>query len=160
MKTTRFSTLVALCSGLALCGLLTPLASAQPAPAKPKAGKAAGKKGAGKAPMAAKPRLKNLLPRMVTATEEQMGKPMTPELKETLTTALRARETAIQAANEAYYIEFGAATGLTPAQAKEIDKPSRATAKPTTEPKVVGKTNMDALPDDEDKEIAPTTPEE
>ncbi len=108
--------------------------------------------------MAGKPRAKNLTPRMVTATEAAMGKPLTPELKSQLTTALRAREAAIQAANTVYYAAFAQASGLTPEQAKEIDKPTRGGVKAPTEPKVEGTTNMDALTDNNDVEVAPVTP--
>ena len=153
MKTTRFSPLRLLVCGATICGLgLAQNAYAQPAPAK------AAKKGAAKTPTARKPRLKNLTPRVITATEAATGAPLTPELKEKLTTALRAREAAIQVANEAYYVEFAAATGLTPEQAKEIDKPSRKTTKPVTEAKVEGQTNMDELTANEDDEAAPVTP--
>ncbi len=160
MKTTRFSTLPFLLAGLTFCGASLPYtAQAQPeAPAKakkpraPKTEKPAGKQ-------AAKPRAKNLTTRMVTATEEAMGKPLTPEMKTRLTTALREREVAIQAANAVYYAAFAQASGLTAEQAKEIDKPSRAGAKKPTAPKVEGTTNMDALTDNEDDNTgAPVTP--
>ena len=147
MKTTRSSLLRLTAASAALCALsLGHTTFAQPAPTRPGA-----KTGAAK-----KPRGKTFTPRMVKATEAATGKPITPELKERLTKALRAREAAIQAANDAYYAEFAAATGLTPEEAKEIDKPARKTAKPATEPKTEGKADADE--DGEDEAPAPTTP--
>lgn len=78
---------------------------------------------------------KTLTPRAVTATEAAMGKPLTPELKEQLTTAMRERDAAVKAANDAYYAAFATATGLTAEQAKEIDKPARGGARPQAAPK-------------------------
>ena len=135
-------------------------AQAQPeAPAKPKAGKAkpkADKKATdAKTP---KPRTINLMPRMVTATETQLGKPLTPELKDKITEAYRARAAAIAAANEQYYVDFAALTGLTVDQAREIDKPKPV--KKPTEPKVETKTNMDQLTTGEANTDPAVTPDD
>ena len=159
MKTPCFSALPLLLAGLVLCGSgLAPVAHAQPEmPAKPKRAKKAA--AAPKADGMKKPRAKNLMPRMVTATEAATGKPLTPAVKDQLTTALRAREAAVQAANEAYYAAFAQATGLTLEQVQEIDKLTRKTAaKPVTEPKTETTTNMDELTTDNDGETAPVSP--
>ena len=159
MKTTRSTPL--LLAALVLCGgALTAYAQPQPPVRTPAKAKPAAK--AGKAATARKPRAKNLTARMITATEEQMGKAMTPALKDQLTTALRAREAAIQEANRVYYEAFAEATGLTPEQAKEIDKPSRKKAAPAAGGDMK-KTDMTQLTttkddDDDDNEPAPATP--
>ncbi len=88
-----------------------------PAPNVGKAGKAGKRAGAGKK------QGKKLTPRMAKAIEAQTGKPLTPEVKDQLTTALRAREAAVKAANETFYAAMAQATGLTQDQAKAIDKP-------------------------------------
>ena len=82
-----------------------------------------------------KNRDKKLSPRVIAATETAIGKPLTPEQTAQLTTALHEREAAVKAANDAYYAAFAQTTGLTPEQAKEIDKPARNGAKATTPPK-------------------------
>ncbi len=112
-------------------------AQAQPAPAKPKAAKAA-------KPATKTPRAKMMTPRMMTATQTATGKPLTPELKAQLNTAYQARQAAIEAANQKYYSDFAALTGLTADQAREIDKPARVAKEPTA-PKVETKTNTDNL---------------
>lgn len=146
----------------AFCALgFSNLAFAQPeAPAAPMATPTANKPPKGNKnnkPKGEKKGGKNLSPRVVTATETAMGKPLTPALKEQLTTALRERDAAVKAANEAYYVAFAQATGLTPEQAKEINKPGRGGAKPVTDPKMDGKTNMDELTKT-DGDAAPVTP--
>lgn len=109
-----------LASGVVLCAL----GLAQVAPAQPEAPTAKTGKKAGQQAKQPKMRGKNLTPRMVKAIEDQTGKPLTPELKTQLTTALRTRAAAIEAANASYYAELAQATGLTIEQAKEIDKPT------------------------------------
>ena len=164
MKNLRFSTLPLLLAGIALCGASSPqIALAQPeapaktdAPAQPKKPRA--DKPKGDKPRGDKPRGKNLSPRMVKGIEEAMGKPLTPEMKAQLTDALHAREAAVQAANDAFYAAFAQTTGLTPEQAKEIDKPARGGPKPPTTPKVEGETNMDALTDKGAAGGTPVTP--
>lgn len=159
MKTIRSPRLILLAAS-ACCALATPhfaLAQPQaPAAAVPKEKKP--KKG-DKPKDDKKPRGRNLTPRVVAATEAALGKPLTPELTEQLMAAMRERDAALKAANDAYYAAFAKATGLTPEQAKEIDKPARNGPKPPTKPKVEGTTNMDALTEtDNADEAAPVTP--
>lgn len=150
----------------ACCALATPqFALAQPKTPAAGAPKAKKDKPAGK-PKAdnKKPRGKMMMPRVVEATEAAMGKPLTPELKEQLNQAMRDRDAAVKAANDAYYAAFVQATGLTAEQAKEIDKPARGGmnggkgAKAPTTPKAEVKTNMDELTEMDDTEAAPVTP--
>lgn len=154
MKTPRISRSILLAAS-AFCALgLSNIALAQPqapdngaAPAKAKrAGKGAGKgnraKGRKKGPG------KNLMPRVVTATETAMGKPMTPELKEQLTTAMQQRAAAVKAANDAYYAAFATATGLTADQVKDIDRPARGGAKPAKTAKPAAQNDMNAPADE------------
>ena len=119
MKNTRslqFSAPRLVAATVALCALgFAQISYAQPEAPTPKTGKA-GKR-------AGKKQGRNLTPRMVKAIEDQTGKPLTPEVKDQLTTALRAREAAVQAANDTYYAAMAQATGLTADQAKAIDKP-------------------------------------
>lgn len=124
------------------------------APVKPKA--AAPKAMTPKVTGAKKPRLKNLTPRMVTATEAATGKPLTPELKAQLTEAYRARAAAIAAADEKYYADFAKLAGLSVEQAREIDKPARAKA--PTVPKVETKTDADELTTGEATNDTPVSP--
>ena len=147
---------------LACCALAAPkFAIAQPeAPvadaARPKKGKQTGKPKGEK-----KQRAKMLMPRVVQATETAMGKPLTPELKAQLTAAMRDRDAAVKAANDAYYAAFAQATGLTPEQAKAIDKPGRGGAlgaKAPTKPKAEVVTDMDELTKTENAGDAPVTP--
>lgn len=132
MKNTRslqFSAPRLLVATVALCALgFAQTTYAQPEAPAPKVGKN-GK--AGKRAGMGKKQGKNLTPRMVKAIEDQTGKPLTPEVKDQLTTALRAREAAVKAANETFYAAMAQATGLTADQAKAIDKPG-SKAKPKT----------------------------
>lgn len=140
MKTPRLSRSVLLAAS-AFCALsLSNIAFAQPeapaaldAPAKANQPRNDNKNNKPKGEK--KGRGKTLTPRVVTATEAAIGKPLTPELKEQLTTALQQRAAAVKAANDAYYAAFAQTTGLTPEQAKEIDKPARGGAKATDKPK-------------------------
>lgn len=112
-----------LASGVVLCALgLAQVAPAQPEAPTAETGKKAGQQA--KQQKMPKTRGKNLTPRMVKAIEDQTGKPLTPELKTQLTTALRTRAAAIEAANDSYYAELAQATGLSIEQAREIDKPA------------------------------------
>ena len=159
MKTTRFTPLPLLLAGLVLGAGFVPSAQAQPATtAKPKRADKATKADKPATPAAKKPRAKNLTARMVSATEAAMGKALTPEAREQLTTALRAREAAIQEANRVYYEAFAQTTGLTPEQAQEIDKPTRGTTAKTADGDMK-KTDMTQLTtDDDNEEGTPTTP--
>ena len=107
-------------------------AQAQPTPDKPAT-----------AEKPAKPRAKTMTPRMVKATEAATGKPLAPALKKQISTAMQARQDAIDAANAKFYADFAAFTGLTLDQVREIDKPTRA--KPPTAPGADTKTNLDNL---------------
>ena len=116
MKNTTLFAPRLLVATVALCALgFAQTTYAQPEAPVAKAGKRAGNRG--------KKQGKNLTPRMVKAIEAQTGKPLTPEVKGQLTTALRAREAAVKAANETYYAAMAQATGLTVEQAQAIDKP-------------------------------------
>ena len=125
---------------------------------------------------APKKRPKNLTPRTVKAIEAATGTPLTPATKTKITAALRAREAAIQAANDQYYADFAALTGLTVDQVRDIDKPPRGAArtganapganpgavpavKTPTAPQVETQTDTDELTTDEDETPAPVTPQ-
>ena len=74
---------------------------------------------------------------------------------------MRDRDAAVKAANDAYYAAFAQATGLTPEQAKEIDKPGRGGAmgaKAPAKPKAEVVTDMDELTKTKDAGEAPVTP--
>ena len=120
MKNTHIFAPRLLVATVALCALgfaQTVYAQTEaPTPKVGKNGKRAGNAG--------KKHGKNLTPRVIKAIEDQTGKPLTPEVKDQLTTALHAREAAVKAANETYYAAMAQATGLTVDQAKAIDKPT------------------------------------
>ena len=156
MKTPRISRSILLAAS-AFCALgLSNIALAQPqapdngaAPAKAKrAGKGAGAGKGKRAKGGKKGPGKNLMPRVVTATETAMGKPMTPELKEQITTAMQQRDAAVKAANDAYYAAFATATGLTADQVKDINRPARGGAKPAETDKPAAQNDMNAPADE------------
>ncbi len=126
MKNTHIFAPRLLGATVALCALgFAQTSYAQPEAPAPKAGKHAGKHAG-----MDKKQGKNLPPRMVKAIEDQTGKPLTPEVKDQLTTALHTREAAVKAANDTFYAAMAQATGLTVDQAREINKPG-AKAKTT-----------------------------
>ena len=162
MKITSTNRWLAL-GALACCALATPhFALAQPQAPEAEAPAPKAKKDKKAAKPGKKQGGKMLMPRVVTATEAAMGKPLTPELKEQLTQAMRDRDAAVKAANDAYYAVFAEKTGLTPAQVKEIDKPARngngVGANAPAKPKVEGKTDMDALTETDGGTETPVTP--
>ena len=154
---------------IALSATVFALGAPAPAqPAKPTAKATAPKK-----------RPKNLTPRAVKAIEAATGTPLAPATKTKITAALRAREAALQAANDQYYAEFAALTGLTVDQVRDIDKPPRGAkaananatnanapanaampaVKTPTEPKVETQTDTDELTTDDDETTVPVTPQ-
>ena len=162
MKTKAFPRSILLATGVC-CALAAPnFAFAQPeapvaadaaTPTKPRKNK--------KPKGDKQPRDKKLAPRVVAATEAALGKPLTPEMTAQLTASMRERDAAVKAANDAYYAAFAGATGLTLDQAREINKPARNganAAKPTTEPKAEGTTDMDELTVTQKGADAPVTP--
>ena len=153
-----------LLGALACCAVATPrFALAQPeAPVAADAPAAKAKKGnkGVKPKRGKKARGKKLMPRVIAATETAMGKPLTPEQQEQLTTAMRERDAAVKTANDAYYAAFAGATGLTTEQAQKIDKPARGAkaVKAPTEPGVEGQTDRENLTETDETGGAPVTP--
>src|SRR3712207_6747929 len=70
-------------------------------------------------------RAKRIPKKMTEALETKLGKPLTPEQKEQILTAMQARDEATKAARDKFTADLVKATGLTTEDAEAIATPQR-----------------------------------